>query len=60
MYSLETQRERQALPWVSRITPWAESGAKPLSHRGCPFLLILIYILFCLFYHQVKYILRNA
>ena len=28
---------------VSRITPWAEGGAKPLSHRGCPkvFLLIL-------------------
>ena len=21
---------------VSRITPWAEGGAKPLSHRGCP------------------------
>ena len=21
---------------VSRITPWAEAGAKPLSHRGCP------------------------
>ena len=21
---------------VSRITPWAESGAKPLSHPGCP------------------------
>ena len=22
--------------WVSRITPWAEGGAKPLSHPGCP------------------------
>ena len=22
--------------WVSRITPWAEGGAKPLSHLGCP------------------------
>ena len=21
---------------VSRITPWTEGGAKPLSHRGCP------------------------
>ena len=21
---------------VSRITPWAEGGAKPLSHLGCP------------------------
>ena len=21
---------------VSRITPWAEGNAKPLSHRGCP------------------------
>ena len=21
---------------VSRITPWAEGGAKPLCHRGCP------------------------
>ena len=22
--------------WVSRITPWAEGGTKPLSHPGCP------------------------
>ena len=22
--------------WVSRITPWAKSSAKPLSHLGCP------------------------
>ena len=21
---------------VSRITPWAEGGTKPLSHPGCP------------------------
>ena len=21
---------------VSRIRPWADSGAKPLSHPGCP------------------------
>ena len=20
----------------SRVTPWAEGGAKPLSHQGCP------------------------
>ena len=23
-------------PRVSRITPWAEDSAKPLSHTGCP------------------------
>ena len=23
---------------VSRITPWAEGGAKLLSHPGCPYL----------------------
>ena len=22
--------------WVSRIIPWAEGGAKLLSHPGCP------------------------
>ena len=22
--------------WVSRITPWAEGGVKPLSYPGCP------------------------
>ena len=22
--------------WDSRITPWTEGGAKPLSHPGCP------------------------
>ena len=22
--------------WVSRITPCAEGGAKPLDHQGCP------------------------
>ena len=22
--------------WVSRIRPWAEDGARPLSHPGCP------------------------
>ena len=21
---------------ISRITPWAEGGTKPLSHPGCP------------------------
>ena len=25
-----------ALSQVSRITPWAEGGAKSLSHPGCP------------------------
>ena len=42
----ETQAEGEAGPMqgarrgtrsrVSRITPWAEGGAKPLSHPGCP------------------------
>ena len=26
---------------VSRITPWAEGGAKPLSHQGCPLVSLL-------------------
>ena len=26
--------------WVSRITPWAEGGVNPLSHLGCPLLII--------------------
>ena len=39
------QREKQAPcrepdagldPRVSRIRPWAEGGAKPLHHQGCP------------------------
>ena len=25
---------------VSRIPPWAEGSAKPLSHRGCPRIII--------------------
>ena len=29
-----TRRGTQAQ--VSRITPWAEGGAKALSHPGCP------------------------
>ena len=44
----ETEREREGetgsrqgarcgtLSGVSRIRPWAEGGAKPLSHLGCP------------------------
>ena len=27
---------------VSRITPWSEGGAKPLSHLGCPCICFLI------------------
>ena len=27
---------RETRFWVSRIRPWAEDGAKPLSHPGCP------------------------
>ena len=31
------QEARHGNPsWVSRITPWAEGGAKPPSHWGCP------------------------
>ena len=30
-----TQDQRPG-SWVSRIRPWAEGGAKPLSHPGCP------------------------
>ena len=44
------QREKQAPcrepDWdsslVSRITPWAEGGAKLLGHPGCPALLIIV------------------
>ena len=51
IYSWETQREAETgrgrsrlhagspmwnSIWVSRITPWAEGGAKLLSHPGCP------------------------
>ena len=44
------QREKQAPcrepdmgldPGSPRITPWAEGGAKPLSHPGCPCLSVL-------------------
>ena len=28
--------QRGTPSWVSRITPWTESGTKPLSHQGCP------------------------
>ena len=27
---------RETQSWVSRIRPWAEGGAKPLSYLGCP------------------------
>ena len=30
---------------VSRITPWAEGGAKPLSHPSCPKFMLLNTIL---------------
>ena len=50
----ETQAEGEAGPMqgarhgtpspVSRVTPWAEGGAKMLSHSGCPkFNLVNIY-----------------
>ena len=29
--------QRRTRSQVSRITPWAEGDAKPLSHPGCPF-----------------------
>ena len=28
---------RRTRSQVSRITPWAEGGAKPLGHQDCPF-----------------------
>ena len=32
-----TQGPRRGTPSrVSRIRPWTEGGAKPLSHSGCP------------------------
>ena len=49
--SAETQAEGEAgsmqgtgggtPSWVSRITPWAADGAKPLIHRGCSMVAIL-------------------
>ena len=46
MREAETQAEGEAgsilgarhgtLSRVSRITPWAAGGAKPLRHQGCP------------------------
>ena len=50
MRDTETQAEGEAGPMqgalcgtrsrVSRITPQAKGGAKPLSHQGCPYLLL--------------------
>ena len=34
---------------VSRITPWAEGSAKPLSHPGCPTVAFLFCLRFYLF-----------
>ena len=33
---------RETRSQVSRITPWTEGGAKPLSHLGCPISQILM------------------
>ena len=33
--------KRGTLSRVSRITPGAEGGAKPLSHLGCPLIIVL-------------------
>ena len=41
---------RGTRPQVSRITPWAEGGAKPLSHSGCPILLFFFFKI--LFIHE--------
>ena len=48
----ETQAEGEAVSMqgtqcgtrslVSRITPWAEGSAKPLSHLGCPISMIFL------------------
>ena len=31
---------------VSRITPWTEGDTKPLSHQGCPHVIVLKQITF--------------
>ena len=37
------QGARRGTPsWVSRIRPWAEGGAKLLSHPGCPYFLLIL------------------
>ena len=66
IYSRETQREAEtqaegeagslqgARPGtqslVSRFTPWAEGGAKPLSYLGCP---IISYLNFYVFFEGI-------
>ena len=30
------EAQRGTRSWVSRFTPWAAGGAKPLRHWGCP------------------------
>ena len=46
---------------VSRITPWAEDGAKPLSHPGCPniFYLVAFDILVLIFLGQVNLLIAT-
>ena len=34
------------ISWDSRITPWAEGGAKLLSHLGCPFFKFFKYFIY--------------
>ena len=41
--------------WVSRIMPWAEGGAKLLSHLGCP-LLVMFYVLYFYFLLKILFI----
>ena len=36
---------------VSRVTPWAAGGAKPLSHPGCLDILFYVHCLFISFAH---------
>ena len=45
--------QRVTLYRVSRIMPWAEGGAKPLSHPGCPLsALIFFFFKIYLFIHE--------
>ena len=46
---------------VSRITPWAEGDAKPVSHQGCPELINLIeaYLFHC-FHNKVIIYITNV
>ena len=48
---------------VSRITPWAEGDAKPLSHLGCPtffFILLMDVVYFDVLYYLRYWVTGNT